>query len=78
MIANAKWQVHYHMLQKNQVHYRKQKQICIVKYQGLKILLFIQSVFFKDLLRFPETILGTENIVVRKTSLCSGGVYSLV
>lgn len=79
MTSDAKGQIHSHMLQKNQVHYKKKKQTCTLKCQGLKkILLFIQPMFIWHLLHFPGTILGTENTVVNNTSPCSGGVYILV
>lgn len=55
----------------------KNKQTCTLKCQGLKkILLFIQPIFIKHLLHFPDTVLGPEN--TNKGSPCPGWVYTVV
>lgn len=50
----------------------------MLKCQGLKLPLFIQPTFIKHLLHFSDTILGTGNAAVNKTSPCSDGDYILV
>lgn len=57
----------------------KNKQTYTLKCQGLKkILLFIQPVFIKHLLHFPDTVLGPENTAVTKGNPSPGGVYTVV
>ena len=57
---------------------QKTKTNLYIKVPRIKENSLIQPMFIKHLLHFPDTILGTENTVVNKTSPCSGGVCILV